>query len=299
MDIDFKKFITLKNGLIAGGVVVLVGIFIFSIVYSQKLENRFVNYSRAYYNDINLDNDVEKLIILNGVGNVNVVQSDNVDTPQIKATVLYDEDLKRDEARVGELVFDVVDVEKRNPKDDDPKTVVVSPKLTDDSYYFSYLDDENLASHVQINYEVIVPNNLEKIDIYNPMGDISIYGVNSSINAKTYKGNISIKDVSPRDFVIAQTYQGQIDMNFDDLGTTTYIGASVNDGDVYVDIQDVNYKEDNSSPKILGMDNDMFELNEYEDVVEEFVEQDSYNNKKLEIAIKSKKGESQITTTVQ
>ncbi len=286
---DIKPFLTLRNMLIGGGAVAGVGLVGFSVVYSNDIENKIVDYAQLQFANEELESSAEKLILLNGVGEVNIVQSDT-DNVEVKSYILYNDDIKEEKLKVNEVDFKLENVTVEG--EDELETYIISSKLSDDSNYFSYLDKEDYLSDVKINYEIEVPSTLKEIYVYNPIGDVKINGADASVKVISYKGNVFAKNITPEDFISVQNYEGDIDITLDNASTTTYIGASSYLGDINMEVEDGSeYQVGKDNPPVLAMENNIFETKTYERVEKEFLGQQKYENKKLKASILSRKGE--------
>lgn len=286
---DIKPFMTLRNILIGGGVTAGVGLVGFSVVYNNDIENKIVNYNQLEFANDELESSAEKLIVLNGVGEVNIVQTDT-DKVEVKSYILYNDDVKVEKLKVNEVDFEIENATLEG--EEELETYILSSKLTDDSNYFTYLENEDYLNDVKINYEIEVPSSLKEIYVYNPLGDVKIYNADASVKVITYKGNVFVKSITPDDFVSVQNYEGDIDITLENVSTTTYIGASSYNGDINLEVKDSSkYEVGKDNPPVLAMENDIFETKAYERVENEFLKQDKFENKKLKASILSRKGE--------
>ncbi len=286
---DFKPFLTMKNMLIGGGVLAGVGVSGFAVVYNNDIENKFESYTKVELANTELENNVEKLVLINGVGDVNIVKSDT-DKVEIISYIVYNDDLKEEKLKLEEVKLEVEN-KTDETNNEALETYLLSATLPENQNYFTYLEDVDYVGNVKINYEIEVPETLEEIYVYNPMGDIKIYGANSSVKTISYKGNVFLKNITPRDFIAAQTYEGDINITVDNSKDTTYIGASVYYGNANLRLEDkAEYELGKDNPNVLGMENNIFEQKTYDKVIEEFLNHENYDKKELKVSMLSRKG---------
>lgn len=291
---DIKSFMTRQNIGIFAIVLIAVGVIIFSIIYSKNIEHKFEDYKQIKSADYTIE-DVERLIIMNGVGEVDLVKSKGT-IVEVDAYLQYASDADMNHLKLEEMTSDYRSIPADEKDKNSMNTAVISNTLTDGTNYFSYLYDKNMINDVRIKYIIKVPSTVKEVYVYNPMGDVEVYNVDTSLDITTAKGNIIIESVKPDNFIIAQSFTGDIEMSIDDINTM-HIGASTTNGNITIDGIEGPYKESNDIPKFVSMDNDMFEDKTYNKVESKFLSQSKYNHKELEVGIKAKNGETAIWQT--
>lgn len=286
---DFKPLLKYKKFLIGGGTAVGVGIFGFAYFYSQDIENKLEKYNQVKLADVELEQGIEKLILLNGIGEVNIIGTDS-ENIEVTGYIVYGDSVKPEKLKLSEV--QLKEEKLGTVGEESLETYLLSNQLLDGTNYFTYIYDENYLNNVKINYDIEVPNTLKEIYVYNPIGDVKISGTEASVRIVSYKANIFAKNLTPDNFVSAQTYQGDIDISLKDGDNTNYVGASVYLGDINLDIKDsIESEIGKDNPKVLAMENDIFKAKAYEKIKAEFLEQDKYQNKTLKVSLLSRKGE--------
>ncbi len=285
---NFKPELNLKNGLIGGGVLLLIIIIIYSWMYSVNIENKFVKYNQKLVLENYTIEKANKLVITNGVGNINIVKSD-VDDIKVTAHLLYKDDIKDIES-IEQIKMNV----SESSTDGEYKTVILSPIADNEQNYFSFMDEKGLIGGLKINYEIRVPKYLEEVYVYNPVGDFSAYNIDASLNIESVVGNIFLSDIDPKNFIVARTNRGDININLSEKSNAKYIGASADTGDINVYVNGNRNIVSGNTPKVVKIQNDMFELEMYDKILNDFEMQQQYDNENLKIALKTKEGNALI-----
>ncbi len=284
---DLKRFLKYKKLLLGGGVTAGLGLVGFSFIYSQDIENKLESYNQIQLTNTQLDTGIEKLVLLNGIGEVNIIESDN-ENVEVTSYIVYKDDIKEEQLKVNEVQLDV----EKISEEDGLNTYVLTNMISDGTNYFTYINAKKYLRDVEINYDIEIPKSLKEIYVYNPIGNVKIYGAEASVRVVSYKGNIFAKNITPDDFISLQTYQGDIDISLKNSITTSYVGASAYYGDINFEVKDsTEYELGKDNPKVLAMENDVFKAKAYEKIKTEFLAQEKYENKKFKVSLLSRKGE--------
>ncbi len=292
-DFNFRKYITLKRGLIGGGAVGVLGLSGFFYVSSNDIENKIPQTNQVVVLDSELESDVNKIILLNGVGNINVVESD-VENTQVIAYLSFEEGLQDTKSGIPNLKVDAEKVEAEGQEG----TVAITATMTDGTNYFTYLEDNNLVDKIKIDYEILVSDGVTEMGVYNPEGNINVYNTDMSLNVKSYFGNVSLRGISPENYVIANTNKGDINIDVDNDTNLAYVSCAVEEGNVNIDFEEGVEYNDGKTPAIPKINNEIFSEEAYTNAYNEFLNQEQYEkNKKgkIEVGTKVKTGETNIT----
>lgn len=295
MAFDFKEHVTLKRGLIGGGVVLVAGLFGFGYLYSNNIENKIQQKVQTSVGDFELEENTDKIILMNGVGNINIVESDIYKT-QVLAYLTYNDNVKESKLALGDLILGAKDV---SPEGAEDTTMLIEANMTNGVEYFTFLEENNLIDDVEINYEIILGSDISEILVYNPVGDVNIYNTDASINVKSYIGNISARGVSPENYFLTSTDKGAINVSIENNPTFAYLSCANNEGDISIDFNETVDYVNGKTPTIPKIDNDMFSTEFYDNAYNEFINQVDYEKNKKEqfkVSTKSKNGTVNITS---
>lgn len=292
---DIKPYMTWRNAGICAAILAAVLVIMFSIMYSKDVGRKFQDYKQIKSAEYTIGEGIDKLVIMNGVGEVELIRAKGTSTT-VNAYLQYVSDTDMNDLKLEEMTSDYKSLPADEKDKNSMNTAVISNTLANGTNYFSYLYDKNIISDVKIKYTIKVPNTVKEVYVYNPIGDVEAYDIDASLDIITAEGNIIIDGVKPDNFILAQTYKGDIDMNIDDTNLM-YIGASTPNGKITIYGIEGPYKSSNDIPKFLSMNNDIFKEKTYKKVESKFLSKNKYDYKQKEVGIKAKNGEIAIWQT--